>query len=400
MPSLSATGVVVRGVTLTPPRRLTASFDQFMTARRFDQLDGLRAISILLVVASHMHDPLWAPLHGFLGVTVFFVISGFIITTLLIREERRAGQVSLSGFYIRRVFRIFPLYYLALAVTTIAALTFGFGEHRERFGAWLPFFATFNGDLLTEGMTFGHSWSLGVEEKFYLAWPLLAFATVAIWHRRSALAAALAMVATGLAFIPATVYFAPYAPILGGCLLATLLDRPAAFRRLSQLAHPGAAVVVVTAAVALGAVTAENSSHRPWFAVLLIVAFPALLLNRWVAQILSWRPLVYIGLRSYALYLFHPLAIRLVDKLLPPGPTLVQVGRFALALAVGLAVAELLFRLVEQPMIRMGHRVASAQHTIPSVAPGPQRRHQGRFWSRQDRAVKEGARCDLPARSE
>jgi peptidoglycan/LPS O-acetylase OafA/YrhL len=336
-------------------------YDQFAATRRFDQLDGLRGISILLVITAHLHEPLWAPLRGALGVTVFFAVSGFIITTLLLREEQRHGAVSLTGFYLRRMFRIFPLYYLALAAAAVATLGVGRDEgSREQFAAALPLFASFNGDLLPATITFGHSWSLGVEEKFYLVWPLLAFTAVAT-RRRAVLAASLVVLATALTFFPATNYFGAYTPILGGCLLAVLLQHPTTFRRVAVLAHPGVAAVAVAALVGAAVAVDPVGAHRPVFAVLLVAALPALLLNRWMVRVLSWRPLVYVGLRSYALYLFHPLVIRAVDRVAPPGgPVVVQAARFLLVVAAGLVVAEVLFRLVERPMIRLGHRVAGA----------------------------------------
>ena len=158
------------------------------------ELDGLRAISVLLVVSVHLHDfeTVWKWLAGWQGVTVFFVLSGYLITTLSLREERAArGAAFVAGraFYARRSLRIFPLYYLTLAA--YCGLIFGLGLNPEkRFllsGAMpyyllyfqeVPFFYGLTGEsgiVQHANIPFYQSWSLGIEEKFYLVWPVLAF---------------------------------------------------------------------------------------------------------------------------------------------------------------------------------------------------------------------------------
>src|SRR5690606_33976224 len=111
----------------------TTEREGFLAVRYWPALDGLRAVSILLVVLFHTTDPVWQVIDGRMGVTLFFVISGFLITTLLLREEERRGQVSLRGFYIRRIFRIAPLYYLALGATLVLVLAMGVGERTDGF---------------------------------------------------------------------------------------------------------------------------------------------------------------------------------------------------------------------------------------------------------------------------
>src|SRR6201996_9073927 len=94
------------------------SFADYQNRKYLPELDGLRAISVLLVVSVHLHDfeAVWKWLAGWQGVTVFFVLSGYLITTLSLREEALRGRLSLTSFYIRRSFRIFPLYYLMLGI--------------------------------------------------------------------------------------------------------------------------------------------------------------------------------------------------------------------------------------------------------------------------------------------
>src|SRR3984957_16383808 len=164
------------------------------------ELDGLRAISVLLVVTVHLHDfeAVWKWLAGWQGVTVFFVLSGYLITTLSLREEGQGGAVSLAAFYVRRSLRIFPLYYLVLAA--YCGLIFGLGLNPEKkfllSGAMpyyllyfqeVPFFYGLPGEsgiVQHANIPFYQSWSLGIEEKFYLVWSVLAFV---LWRARAVL---------------------------------------------------------------------------------------------------------------------------------------------------------------------------------------------------------------------
>lgn len=141
---------------------------------RIPSLDGFRATSILLVIASHLtlEHPvplLWRVQYGKLGVRVFFVISGFLITSLLLKERQKTGNISLSGFYLRRLFRIAPAYYVFLAAITLLIPTGLVVANYANVG----FAAIYLNDYTFEGGTVGHTWSLAVEEQFYLLWPLL-----------------------------------------------------------------------------------------------------------------------------------------------------------------------------------------------------------------------------------
>src|ERR1700761_6862061 len=93
-----------------------SSFLTFKKERYFAALDGARALSILLVITWHVDERRWAYLSGYTGVVIFFVLSGFLIHTLLLREEDRSGTVSLKGFYLRRCFRILPLYFVVIGM--------------------------------------------------------------------------------------------------------------------------------------------------------------------------------------------------------------------------------------------------------------------------------------------
>ena len=145
----------------------------FRAERSFKSLDGLRCLCIVAVIWHHAgskgHG--WPPLNlGFLGVDLFFVISGFLIVTLLLRETERQGTISLSKFYVRRTLRIFPLYY---GVIVGLAIMYAFFRKDSQFGVRfvgeLPYYLTYTANIAV--VSFGIVWSLAAEEQFYLLWP-------------------------------------------------------------------------------------------------------------------------------------------------------------------------------------------------------------------------------------
>ena len=153
--------------------------------RYFPSLDGVRAVAVILVFTGDVaYRDFWGSFGGD-GVTMFFVLSGFLITTLALREEERRGRLSLSSFYIRRFFRIYPVYFGILALYCV--LIFGLGfvpDRRELFEEQLPYylfgfpeyrFFDIQGGI-EAGAPYAGAWSIGIEEKFYLVWPVLGFA--------------------------------------------------------------------------------------------------------------------------------------------------------------------------------------------------------------------------------
>src|SRR5512138_2233009 len=148
---------------------------RFLQTRTFGSLDGLRAIAILVVVWHHATsgEPRW-PIagRGFLGVDLFFVISGFLIVTLLLRERRRSGGISLKDFYVRRFLRIFPPYYLMLAVVGAKAFLSP-GNRSASVSHDLPYALLYVSNLVPMQSMLAITWSLSVEEQFYLVVPAL-----------------------------------------------------------------------------------------------------------------------------------------------------------------------------------------------------------------------------------
>jgi peptidoglycan/LPS O-acetylase OafA/YrhL len=162
---------------------LEASFHAFSGTSRFAALDGLRAFSVLAVIWTHVTGPHAVNLlnQGNKGVDLFFAISGFLVTNLLIREWRRDGSISLRNFFIRRTLRIFPLYYAVLSMYCVLVFaTFRGTPKAAEFWQNFPAFATYTSNWFVNldngaehGVTFYFAWSLATEEQFYLFWPPL-----------------------------------------------------------------------------------------------------------------------------------------------------------------------------------------------------------------------------------
>ena len=330
----------------------------------FRELDGIRAISILAVLIWHATER-FAWLHGHHGVTFFFVLSGFLITTLLLREEAARGRVNLKAFWVRRIFRIFPLYYCALALYVVLVL--GVGIQQDRAAAFrmaLPYYIFYFQEypaVLHCCPPFDLSWSLGIEEKFYLVWPAAAFASVlAARVRLGALFATATLISLlPLSWVwPAIVY--PYLPIIMGCMMAILLNEPRSFAVLSRLGVLAGPLLVVAVASftlgsSLGAVLVIDVCCT--LALAALVCAPR---SSSVARIMGSAPAVYIGQRSYGIYLFHQIVLNAAKMVMPADtgawPAL---GLIAAGACGSLVVAAIARALIERPLIEAGRRIAS-----------------------------------------
>ena len=144
---------------------------------QFGSLDGLRALAVAGVVWHHAGDRgLGPPIaqRGFLGVDLFFVISGFLITRLLLREQQSLGRIHLRAFFARRALRLMPLYYLVLLVMAVLlGLVWPGAPMAEAYFRDLPYYATYTSNWIVPGTILALSWSLALEEQFYLTWPLV-----------------------------------------------------------------------------------------------------------------------------------------------------------------------------------------------------------------------------------
>ena len=359
-------------------------------ARRPDHfrpdIEGLRAVAVGLVVADHVFG--W-PAGGFIGVDVFFVVSGFLITGLLVRERSRTGRISFRGFYARRVRRLFPAALATLAATTLTAwLVFLGGRFQETVTdvVWAALFGA-NINFARQGTDyFGsaappslvqHFWSLSVEEQFYVAWPaliLLAFAlagaagrrreahatatrpssTLAMWVVLGTVtAASFAWSVHATATSPSTAYFSTFTRAweLGvGALIAVPaahLDRVPAVLR-AALAWCGLGAVV------LAAVVVDDGTPFPGTAAALPVLGAAALVAwgstpggpgaRWL---LGSPPARFVGAISYSLYLWHWPVLGIAGALVLPGSVLFDLGMVAASLLLATAS----YYCIEQPVL-------------------------------------------------
>lgn len=346
-------------------------------------IDGLRAIAVLLVTGFHAFPN--AVTGGFVGVDVFFVISGYLITSIIAISIGR-GDFSFGHFYTRRINRIFPALFAVLAACAVGGWFLLFPTDYRDAGKAIGFGAAFlaNIALLHDAGYFEtaselnpllHLWSLGVEEQFYLVWPPL---LLLAWRRtRGPIALALVvLLASFAANIALTGYHALaafYLPVtrfwelMGGCVLAIALssDNSNAAQLLGRHQATLRAGCVWLGLALLGAGAAMIDATRAfpgWWAVLPVAGAALLILGGptpWPSRkLLGNRAMVYVGLISYPLYLWHwPLlaAIRIV-RLGEEPPPLMK----AIAILVAFILADLTYRFVERPFRARPKRAKTA----------------------------------------
>ena len=354
------------------------------------QLDGLRALAVAAVLVHHLLDPVllprvlgWVP-WGFVGVRLFFVLSGFLITSILLEERDihdRSGASraqALRRFYVRRTLRIFPLYYFVL----LLALVFGTQAEREQ----LPWLASYTYNLYLSGLGwwpahFSHFWSLSVEEQYYLIWPcVLLFAP-----RRRLLLISVTMIALGPAYrwfaiaaqFNAVAYYAftlSSLDALGmGSLLALACNGRAAPNGMVRALRTRALPIGLGCALVLHVLllTGQASTlHVVFFDLMVAIVFVWLVaaasrsFTGMPGRLLQLPALVYLGKISYGIYVYHlfmPDVLRALlayaDLQLPP----LGAAEFALSCAATVAVASLSWIALERPMIALKRRFATRE---------------------------------------
>ncbi|MCW4385291.1 acetyltransferase [Salinibacterium sp. SYSU T00001] len=354
---------------------------------RFGGLDGLRAIAVILVIVYHLGSE--ALPGGFLGVDLFFVISGFLITSLLLREKERNGRIRLGDFWRRRARRLLPAIALVVLVCSSAALIIG-GDVLIGLGVQVLGAATFSSNWLALAANQGYFdeatpeifknlWSLAVEEQFYLLWPLLLLLVLLVPRRRmrvglllaAALASAVAMtlLADPLGD-PTRAYFGTDTHSFGLALGAALALGAHALpqgrergRRTLQLAGTASLAVIIAAS----AVLHDDSplTYRGGLAAVSALAVVTILATIQpgspLARALDVRPLAWVGERSYGLYLWHwPVHVLVVVATAewnhdPLGQWAVP----AISLALTVGAAQFSYVLIERPVRMLGFRGAA-----------------------------------------
>jgi peptidoglycan/LPS O-acetylase OafA/YrhL len=343
-------------------------------------LDGLRGLALLAIAAYH------AGVRGvpgaFLSVSTFFTLSGFLITTVTLSAHRRTGTVDVRAFYARRARRLLPA--ALMAITAIVVLTSLLGDStqvgrlRADAGASLAYLGNWRlvwagdsyGAIFDSPSTFTHFWTLGIEEQFYLAFPLVVALVMGLATRaRATLALVLGVLVVASTAWSAhlleggagldRVYFGTdtrLAELLVGCLAALAWER-----RGDELGPRGARSVQGAGAAALVAMLwswhvadrTDTAFYRGglvlYSCLTVLVILAAVQPDGPVRRALAWRPLLFVGTVSYGAYLFHwPILVWL--RMRTPYPAWLQL---AIGLAVTLVLAGLSYRFVERP-IRSG----------------------------------------------
>jgi peptidoglycan/LPS O-acetylase OafA/YrhL len=349
-----------------------ANYQRFVAIRRFGALDGLRAISVMAVIWHHTSGtpgPLISQ-KGFHGVDLFFAISGFLITTLLVREWNRSGQISLRRFYTRRALRIFPLYYVTLLLyILLVAGTRGGTAEAAQFFHNLPAFATYTSNWfvdLTQGdtVTFYFAWSLATEEQFYLLWPPLLVFILVIGRRKPRIWPALAALATLIAISQGVGFFAnaselpwrilasPSLPILLGAAAAIIVNDQRAFNSVSAVLGRRWSAPI-TAVLLIIAIAADTPQQIAQVLMVGLVVATCLMERTPLHPILRWRPLVYVGVISYGIYLLHMLCANVDRRIIHEQ---YGIALFAVTLITVITAASLSFRYFETPLLRLKRR--------------------------------------------
>ena len=341
---------------------------------RYPNLDGIRGVAIALVFLHHLAGDLpnaALARNGRYGVTLFFVLGGFLITSLLLRARDDRAATGAGRFLVRRLARIAPAYFAVLALYIVAIAVVGMFDpaNRALFADKLPLLATFTSnwhERATDGPFFV-AWSLGVEVQFYLAMALL------VWLRKLRWAALLAalVIATRVGAEAMHPSAASPAALRGieesiwiGVLAATIVARPAAARALERLRTPWLAGGLTLAFVAVLATVELPHKHGLDTLALALLAAVAIAIAAHSPRVplLSSRLLDYLGERSYGLYLSHMLAILAARQLtVAPWTT-------PLALALAVVGAEALYRAVERPGASLIRRWADAPRADAAVA--------------------------------
>lgn len=345
-------------------------------------IEGLRAVAILLVVAVHAGAK-WLP-GGFVGVDVFYILSGYLITGLLVQEAATSGRLGFANFYARRLRRLLPALLLMLAVTCILAKLLmpptelpNQAANAASAALWLSNFqfAFWNIDYFSpssDTALFLHTWSLGVEEQFYLVWPLLVVVTIGAWKyaRRAPNVARLKWLFGGIfiASLALSLYWTRSSPMFAfylmpsrawqfalGALVFLVVGSPA-FKIHSVAARStwirplgwlGLAMILLAARLIQRTAPYPGTwALLPSFGAALVLAAGAHNANAGVGRLLSWRPMQALGRVSYSWYLWHWPVLLLGAAVLDMD----SVRNRLLLVAVSLAIAAVSYHLFETPI--------------------------------------------------
>jgi peptidoglycan/LPS O-acetylase OafA/YrhL len=341
--------------------------------KRVPSLDGLRAISICLVLMSHvflhahpqnkMQGALLAIIgDGETGVSVFFVISGFLITLLLLKEKQVNGRISLFGFYVRRIFRILPAFLLYVGVVAVLVKIGTIDVAGWQFLRALTFTMDY---VTTKNWYLGHTWSLSVEEQFYLIWPLLAVfcsRRTLTWIAAGVIGLEPFIRMTDRVLLPSTRYEIIYMfhtradMLMFGCLVALLFDNQK-FIQASEIAFrkngPAVAAIFLLLVSPLlewkfkGLYLHTVGYSLQGISIALLLLFAIRRADTFLGRLLNAPFIVWVGVLSYSLYLWQELFI---------GFDTFSTGRSLAGLLWVVPFATASYYMVEKPMLKVKSR--------------------------------------------
>jgi peptidoglycan/LPS O-acetylase OafA/YrhL len=369
----------------THPQNAQGAYVEYKRTAIFDNLDGLRFLSIMAVIWHHTTH-LFGALEGaprmaragFLGVDLFFVLSGFLITALLLREADRNGAISLRDFWRRRVRRILPAYFVLLG---FVAMYFVGLKGRHEDAELLIYYALFISNFLDVNLPFMTvTWSLAVEMQFYLLWPIVLLLTPRRWLVPATLAL-IAINVLGVMQVFAPLGVAPvtagpltfqlpnatFAPLLMGALVAILLHNRSTFAALWRVFGSWAAAPAALATLLIMIEFAPSDMRGlPNLAIhtamCALVAACVLSARNALSPFLTLSPVRRIGEISYGIYLYHLIAMHFAVKIAETMPNVSPWVTFTLVCVISVGMAEASHRTVESYFTRCsGHGIGATR---------------------------------------
>jgi peptidoglycan/LPS O-acetylase OafA/YrhL len=361
---------------------MSSSFLSVIQKPEVPSLNGIRAAAALIVVLFHLGIT-W--MHGNYGVTAFFVLSGFLITHLLLKEVEQSGSVCLRNFYIRRTLRIFPAFYVFAAVYVLMRILLKMPVFWPQTMASLTYTRDYYDALVHPSkLVMGHTWSLAIEEQFYLLWP---FIFRRFSNRLAFLAKSLACLIIGvwvyrvvLSAIGVNQSYIYYAfdtrvdALALGCLTAVLAHCGYEFPWLTRYRYSGLGIIIGAAALNCSSKLSWHFNFNNLVTLTLLPPLCAAFIvhsisfsHHWSYWILNNRASNYLGVISYPIYLYHPMIGTAIHTNHP-------VLRFVLGIFVCIGIASVSYYMVEKPFLRFKSRFSAGTNRRTRLA---QTQHAG-----------------------
>ena len=345
-----------------------------LSGEKLPSLDGLRAIAVTIVILYHLGVPGVEGLHG---VIIFFVLSGFLITWLLLKENQRNGDVSARNFYMRRVLRILPAFYVFWGVHLVFYSIFR-GVPNIKEYLYALFYVTNYGMIMKGGeVAIGHTWSLSIEEQFYLVWPWIFIYFSKDLRKLTKVLVGLIIFSWAWRILLYFQFHVSYLYLTAafecrmdsmftGSLMAVLLKRGRLNDMAQKLAVNSMSPLVTIALLITSIYTGYIYKSLTWIVLLgtsfentliaILILQLMLLGDRPVWRLLNTAPMRYCGNISYGMYLYHGIAANVAEKLIHSSLMAVRVVS---SIGANVAISTLSYQLVEKWFLRLKTRFNS-----------------------------------------